>query len=89
MFKHSLLELNQTNPDYIIYNPKSYYLDRNPAHYSIGSFDKNKMQRLSFSESKELMSNDDVGLGHLKRQDVAIYPSWTNNINGHDIFLVL
>jgi hypothetical protein len=51
--------------------------NRRPAFIALGEFRPGTEQPIWFSESKELMDNDGIGIGPLKRTDIGVYPSVT------------
>ena len=61
--------------------------NRRPAYIALGDFRPEAEQPVWFSESKELMDNDGVGIGPLNRTDLGIYTSFTsrsgNNVLWH------
>ncbi len=52
--------------------------NRRPAFIALGEFRPDADQPVWFSESKQLMDNDGVGIGPLTRIDVGVYSSVTN-----------
>lgn len=52
--------------------------NRRPAFIALGEFRPGAEQPIWFSESKQLMDNDGVGIGPLQRTDIGVYPSVTN-----------
>jgi hypothetical protein len=52
--------------------------NRRPAFIALGEFRPDAEQPIWFSESKQLMDNDGVGIGPLTRIDIGVYPSVTN-----------
>jgi hypothetical protein len=61
--------------------------NRRPAFIALGEFRPRAEQPLWFSESRQLMDNDGVGIGPLRRIDLGVYPSFTtragNNVLWH------
>jgi hypothetical protein len=51
--------------------------NRRPAFVAVGEFRPNAEQPIWFSESKQLMDNDGVGIGPLQRVDIGSYGSFT------------
>ncbi|MFP4499392.1 MAG: sialidase family protein [Candidatus Hydrogenedentota bacterium] len=51
--------------------------NRRPAFIALGEYRPDAEQPIWFSESKELMDNDGVGIGPLTRTDIGVYPSTT------------
>lgn len=58
--------------------PENTKLNRHPAFIALGEYRPNAEQPIWFSESKELMDNDGVGIGPLQRLDLGVYPSVTS-----------
>jgi hypothetical protein len=58
-------------------SPEDTKRNRRPAFIALGEFRRGAEQPIWFSESKELMDNDGVGIGPLKRIDIGVYPSVT------------
>lgn len=58
--------------------PEETGKNRRPAFVALGEFRPSAEQPIWFSESKQLMDNDGVGIGPLKRLDIGVYPSTTN-----------
>ena len=48
-----------------------------PSFVAVGEYRPNADQPIWFSKSKQLMDNDGVGVGPLKRIDLGVYPSVT------------
>ncbi len=61
--------------------------NRRPAFIALGEFRPEAEQPIWFSESKQLMDNDGVGIGPLHRTDIGVYSSFTtrggNNVLWH------
>ncbi|MFP4249808.1 MAG: exo-alpha-sialidase [Armatimonadota bacterium] len=53
--------------------------NRRPAFIALGEFREGADQPVWFSESKQLMDNDGVGIGPLGRVDIGVYPSFTTH----------
>lgn len=51
--------------------------NRRPAFIALGEYRKGADQPIWFSESRQLMDNDGVGVGPLQRIDIGVYPSFT------------
>ena len=51
--------------------------NRRPAFIALGEYRADAEQPIWFSESKQLMDNDGVGIGPLTRTDIGVYPSVT------------
>ena len=51
--------------------------NRRPAFIALGEFRPDAEQPIWFSESRQLMDNDGVGIGPLQRLDIGVYPSFT------------
>jgi len=62
--------------------PEETGKNRRPAFIALGEFRPGADQPIWFSESKQLMDNDGVGIGPLNRIDLGVYPSVTNR-NGN------
>ncbi len=58
--------------------PEQTNLNRRPAFIALGEYRPKAEQPIWFSESKQLMDNDGVGIGPLKRLECGVYPSVTN-----------
>lgn len=58
--------------------PEETGKNRRPAFIALGEFRPDAEQPIWFSDSKQLMDNDGVGIGPLNRIDVGVYPSTTN-----------
>lgn len=58
--------------------PEDTGKNRRPAFIALGEFRPGAEQPIWFSESKQLMDNDGVGIGPLNRIDIGVYPSTTN-----------
>ena len=58
--------------------------NRRPAYLALGEFRPNAEQPVWFSDSEELMDNDNVGLGPRPRTDLGVYSSMTNR-GGRDV----
>ena len=58
--------------------PEDTKKNRRPAFIALGEFRPNAEQPIWFSESKQLMDNDGVGIGPLTRIDIGVYTSVTN-----------
>ena len=58
--------------------PEDTSKNRRPAFVALGEFRPRAEQPIWFSESKQLMDNDGVGIGPLTRIDIGVYPSVTN-----------
>jgi hypothetical protein len=67
--------------------PEDSNVNRRPAFIALGEFRPHAEQPLWFSRSKQLMDNDGVGIGPLKRIEIGVYPSFTtrkgNNVLWH------
>ena len=59
--------------------PEDTSRNRRPAFIALGEFRPSGDQPVWFSESKQLMDNDGVGIGPLNRTDIGVYPSVTNS----------
>lgn len=57
--------------------PEETGKNRRPAFIALGEFRPGAEQPIWFSESKQLMDNDGVGIGPLNRIDIGVYPSVT------------
>lgn len=62
--------------------PEETGKNRRPAFIALGEYRPGAGQPIWFSESKELMDNDGVGIGPLTRIDIGVYPSVTKR-NGN------
>lgn len=69
--------LNETKPE-------DSQTNRRPAYIALGEFRPNAEQPIWFSNSKQLMDNDNVPLGPLNRVDLGVYSSFTNR-NSEDV----
>jgi hypothetical protein len=58
--------------------------NRWPAYIAVGEFRPDAEQPVWFSESRELMTHDGVGIGPKQRTDLGVYPSVTNR-NGQTV----
>jgi hypothetical protein len=58
--------------------PEDTKHNRRPAFIARGEYRPGADQPIWFSESKQLMDNDGVGIGPLDRTDIGVYPSVTN-----------
>ena len=58
--------------------------NRRPAYLALGEFRPGAEQPLWFSESKQFMDNDNVGIGPRPRIDLGVYSSITNR-GGNDV----
>jgi hypothetical protein len=58
--------------------------NRWPAYIAVGEFRSEADQPVWFSESRELMTHDGVGIGPRPRTDLGVYPSVTNR-NGQTV----
>ncbi len=58
--------------------PEQANRNRRPAFIALGKYRPDAEQPIWFSPSKQLMDNDGVGIGPLKRIDIGVYPSVTN-----------
>ncbi len=58
--------------------PEDTKCNRRPAFIALGEFRPYGQQPIWFSESKQLMDNDGVGIGPLQRIDIGVYPSFTS-----------
>ena len=58
--------------------------NRRPAYLALGEFRPDADQPIWFSESKQFMDNDSVGIGPRPRTDCGVYPSVTNR-SGNDV----
>jgi hypothetical protein len=57
--------------------PEDTMRNRRPAFIALGEFRSDAEQPVWFSESKQLMDNDDSRIGPLKRSCIGVYPSFT------------
>lgn len=57
--------------------PENTKLNRRPAFIALGEYRPKAEQPIWFSESKQLMDNDGVGIGPLQRLECGVYPSVT------------
>jgi hypothetical protein len=76
--------LHHLRRDMLKYEDSSH--NRWPAYIALGEFRSNADQPVWFSESKELMTHDGVGIGPTgkRRTDLGVYPSFTTR-NGNDV----
>ena len=58
--------------------------NRRPAYLALGEFRPGADQPIWFSESKQFMDNDNVGIGPRPRTDCGVYPSVTRR-DGNDV----
>jgi len=58
--------------------------NRRPAFIALGEYRPDAKQPIWFSESKQFMDNDGVGIGPLKRIDIGVYPSFTSR-DGNEV----
>ncbi|MCX6377208.1 MAG: sialidase family protein [Armatimonadetes bacterium] len=58
--------------------PEDTGKNRRPAFIALGEFRPKAEQPIWFSDSKQLMDNDGMGIGPLNRLDIGVYPSVTN-----------
>ncbi len=64
--------------------PEETGRNRRPAFIALGEFRPHARQPIWFSESKQLMDNDGVGIGPKKRTDIGVYPSFTS-LGGNEV----
>ena len=64
--------------------PEDTMRNRRPAFIALGEFRPDAEQPVWFSESKQLMDNDDSRIGPLKRSCIGVYPSFTTR-NGENV----
>ncbi|MFO7946319.1 MAG: sialidase family protein [Armatimonadota bacterium] len=64
--------------------PEDTHKNRRPAFVALGEFRPDACQPIWFSQSRELMDNDGVGIGPRSRTDIGVYPSFTTH-NGENI----
>ena len=57
--------------------PENSRVNRRPCSAALGEYRPNAEQPIWFSESKQFMDNDGVGLGPSKRIEIGVYPSFT------------
>ena len=60
------------------HQPEETKFNRRPAFIALGEYRPKAEQPIWFSDSKQLMDNDGVGIGPLNRLDLGVYPSVTN-----------
>ena len=58
--------------------------NRWPAYLAVGEFRQRADQPVWFSESREFMTHDGVGIGPMHRTDLGVYPSVTTR-HGNDV----
>ncbi len=58
--------------------PEETSKNRRPAFIALGEYRPKAEQPIWFSDSKELMDNDGIGIGPLNRLDTGVYPSVTH-----------
>ena len=58
--------------------------NRRPAYLAVGEFRPDADQPIWFSESKQFMDNDGVGIGPMERIDLGVYSSMTHR-DGNDV----
>jgi hypothetical protein len=64
--------------------PEDTDANRRPAFIALGEFRPGADQPIWFSESKQLMDNDGVGVGPPKRLEMGVYPSFTSR-SGNEV----